>query len=145
MNIVKRRSHAYPVSSIWDDFFGKNWLDLAKPAFSDHSLPAVNIKESDVDFSLELAVPGMSKDDFKIEVENDRMSVSAEHEANKKEEDEKYTRQEFSFQSFKRSFQLPKSANADKIKANYAEGLLKITIPKREEAKLKPSRFIEVG
>ncbi len=109
------------------------------------TLPAVNIKESKEDYQVEVAAPGMNKDDFKIELENNFLVISSEKEDKKEEEGKEFTRREFSYQSFKRSFSLPKTIEDSKIKANYKDGVLKITLPKKEEAKEKPKKLITIG
>ncbi len=99
-----------------------------------HSLPAANISETDKEYKIELAVPGFKKEEVKINLENEVLSITAENKTEKEEKTKKYTRKEFSYGSFNRSFQLPKVANAEKIHAKYEDGLLKLDIPKKEEA-----------
>lgn len=96
------------------------------------------LKENDDEFLIEVAAPGMSKNDFKIEYDNGRLTISSEHrEESHKKEGEKISRREFSYQSFQRSFSVAETAvDAEKIKANYKEGILFITLPKREEIKI---------
>ena len=104
--------------------------------------PAVNIKETDNDFMVEMAIPGMDKKDFQIDLEDNILTISSE---DKEENKENYTLREYRYKSFKRSFTLPKNVvDSDHIKATYINGELKIAIPKREEAKPKPARLIEV-
>jgi HSP20 family protein len=106
----------------------------------------VNIKESTDQFEVEMAAPGMSKENFKVELNNNYLTISAE---NKKEseqkEGERYTRKEFSYSSFSRTFALPELVENDKIEAKYDNGILKISIPKREEAKPKPVKLIDIA
>lgn len=111
---------------------------LGDTFFSDrriNSVPAVNILESTDHYQIELAVPGLKKEDFKVAVEKDmlRISTSQSHETQSAEK--KYNRREFSFTSFTRAFTLPESADVDRIEASYTDGILKLTLPKREEAK----------
>ncbi|HEY1009912.1 MAG: Hsp20/alpha crystallin family protein [Daejeonella sp.] len=102
-------------------------------------VPAVNIGETESEFRIELAVPGLKKDDFKINVEKDQLSISAD----KKQEDQdnadtrKYNRREFNYNSFTRTFTLPESADQAKIQAEYTDGILFITVAKKEEAKIQ--------
>ena len=138
------KSTGIPVlPTILDDFF----RDWSSTNFSDTntSLPAVNIKEDDNSFTVEVAVPGMEKKDFHIDLEDNILTISSEKTVEDKEEKDNYTRKEYSYQSFKRSFTLPKNVvDSDKIAAQYKNGELIIAIPKREEAKPKPVRLIEV-
>lgn len=129
--------------SVFDDFM----RDWSTTNFSDTntSLPAVNIKENDNEFIVEVAVPGMDKNDFKIDLENDILTISSEKVNNNQEKKDNYTRREYSYQSFKRSFTLPKNiVDSNKIKAKYTAGELIIEIPKKEEAKPIPARLIEI-
>ncbi len=98
-------------------------------------MPAVNIKEDNDGFNVEMAAPGMKKDDFKVDLDNNLLTISAEKESedNEKDDEGNYTRREFNYQSFKRTFTLPDAAQADKIKATYKEGVLTINIPKKEK------------
>ena len=138
------KSTGIPVlPTILDDFF----RDWSTTNFSDTntSLPAVNIKEDDNAFTVEVAVPGMEKKDFHIDLEDNILTISSEKTVEDKEVKDNYTRKEYSYQSFKRSFTLPKNVvDSDKIAAQYKNGELIIAIPKREEAKPKPARLIEV-
>ena len=109
------------------------------------NLPAVNIKENEKDFELELAIPGRKKEDFNIEVDDHVLTISAETKSEENVKEENYTRKEFSYESFKRSFTLPETVNEDKINAAYEDGVLKFTLPKKEEALPKPKRMIEIG
>ena len=99
-----------------------------------HALPAANVSETDKEYKIELAIPGFKKEEVKINLENEVLSVTAESKTEKEEKTKKYTRKEFSYGSFSRSFQLPKAANSEKIQAKYEDGLLKLEIPKKEEA-----------
>ncbi len=101
------------------------------------SLPAVNIREDEKAFYLELAVPGMDKKDLRIEVKDDVLTISSEHKEEKNEDLEGYKRREFSYSSFCRSFYLPEDVNGENIGAAYKDGILNVTIPKLEEEKKK--------
>lgn len=134
--------------SLFDDWFSRDLLDWNNSNFSNTgtTLPAVNVKETAETFEVEMAAPGMKKEDFKVELNNNILTISSE-QRNEREEKEKdnYTRKEFSYQSFQRSFQLSREAvDADNIKAKYENGVLHLTIPKREEVKQKPSRLINI-
>jgi HSP20 family protein len=101
-------------------------------------VPAVNISETENGYQVELAVPGLKKEDFKINVDKNILNVSAENKAaaNESNENKKYNRIEYSYSTFTRSFTLPESVDHSKIDAGYTDGILRITIPKKEEAKL---------
>ncbi len=148
--LIKNRRNFFPeLPSIFDDFITRDWFQPTTPnRYTGNTLPAVNVKETASSFELEVAVPGMSKNDFKVELDNNVLVISAEHE-NKKEDKDKegnYTRREFSYQSFSRTFSLPERiVEGDKIEAKYNDGILHIVIPKREEAKVKPLKQIQVS
>jgi HSP20 family protein len=105
--------------------------------------PAVNIAETDNQFEIDLAVPGLSKEDIKINLDKNVLSVSADKKTETVDENKKFTKREYSFNSFSRSFNLPESADQSKIEADYTAGILKLTITKKEEAKFQ-SREIAV-
>jgi len=116
------------------DFFGKRFTD-----------PAANIIENNESFQLEIAAPGLVKDDFKINLDNNILTISAEIEDEKREEGKNYSRKEFYYGSFSRSFTLPKTIDLDKIKADYDNGILKIALPKKEEAKVEMKKEIKIS
>lgn len=138
------KSKGVPVlPTMFDDFF-RDW-NTSNFSTTNTSLPAVNIKENENEFTVEVAVPGMDKKDFQIDLDNDVLTISSEKKTENEKTKYNYTRREYSYQSFKRSFNLPKNVvDSDKIKATYKNGELSIVIPKREEAKPKPARLIEV-
>ena len=152
MSLVKRNKNLLPsFSRIWDDddFFNRSLTNWGLSNFSDagSTLPAVNIRETEDSYEVEMAAPGMNKEDFKIELDNNLLTISSEkteeHEDNGKE---KYSRKEFSYQSFQRSFNLPKEVvDEEKIEAHYKNGVLHLTIPKKEQAKQKPPRKIQIA
>jgi len=109
-------------------------------------IPAANIKETNDAFLIDLAVPGLKKEDFNIQVENNMLRISANKQTETQSEDSniKIHRYEFSFHTFERSFRLPKSADGDKISASYTDGVLQLNIPKREEAKPKAPKIIQI-
>jgi len=116
------------------DFFGKRFSD-----------PAANIIESNDAFMLDIAAPGMKKDDFKINLENNILNISAEFEDQKREEGKNYTRKEFYYGSFSRAFTLPKTIELELIKADYEDGILKITLPKKQDAKVEMKKEIRIS
>lgn len=149
METLIRGNSIFPsVNTFFDDVFSKNMFDWNEKNFSSlgSTLPSVNMKETDSEMKIELAAPGMNKEDFKIEIDNDILSISCEKEEHKTEEnkDERYTRKEFSYQSFCRSFTLPDNLKKDEIEASYKDGLLHVTIMKNKEAKSKSTKLIPV-
>jgi len=133
--------------SIWDNFFNNDLFNWESNfANTGNSMPAVNIKETGDSFLVEMAAPGMEKKDFKVELDGNALTISSEKQNESEEkEGENYSRKEFNYQSFYRTFHLPKEVvNSDKIKAKYENGLLRLEIPKREEAKQKPVRLIDI-
>lgn len=143
MQLISRKPQAWP--SLFDEFFKHDLLGGTQGLTS--QVPAVNIVEDETGFTLELAAPGMKKEDFNIEVDQDVLTISNERSEERNEEDEKrnYSRREFYYSSFKRAFNLPETVNSDAISANYDEGILTLSIPKKEEALPKPKRMIEIG
>lgn len=135
--------------SLFDDFVTRDFFNLpVRNAFKMGSVPAVNIRETDGAFNLEMAIPGMDKKNFKVEVENDLLTISAnqENKIEEKGDDGKYTRKEFSYQSFKREFRLPEnSVNESEISANYKDGILHVTVPKKETTNTKALREISIS
>ena len=99
------------------------------------SVPAVNISESNEEYHIELAAPGLKKEDFKVAVERDMLTISTEQRTENNTEGKVYNRREYSYSAFIRSFTLPESANVEQIQAAYTDGVLKLNIPKKEEAK----------
>ena len=131
--VKSNNNHYTELPSIFDDFSVLRNLfqqGVSKPV---NSLPAVNVKETETAYDLELAAPGLSKEDFKIDVDGQSLIISAEKETQKEEKENTYTRKEFSYSSFKRSFNLPERVAADKITAKYTDGVLLLNIPKAEQ------------
>ncbi|MEO3408544.1 Hsp20/alpha crystallin family protein [Mucilaginibacter sp. CAU 1740] len=128
-------------------FFSDVFDSLINDSFLSDKLiarvPAVNIAETENEFHIELAVPGLKKEDFKINIDKNVLSVAAEKKAENVEEGKKFSKREYSYNSFVRSFTLPESADQSKIEADYTDGILKLTVAKREEAKFQ-SREIAV-
>jgi len=120
------------LSDIFDDLERRFY----SPFRNDGFIPAANIKENEKSFDIEIAVPGMKKEDFKINLENNVLTISSEKEEEKNEEKKNYTRKEFVYGSFSRSFTLPKIVETEQINAVYENGILNIQLPKKEEAKV---------
>ena len=151
MSII-RRNNQFPsmsTTSLFDDLFSRDLLNwgLNNNSVTNTTIPAVNIKENKDSFDVELAAPGMRKEDFKVELDGNQLTISSEHRTEEEPSDNsRYTKREFSYQSFQRTFQLPKDVvDADKIEARYENGLLHLVIPKKEEAKQKPPRMIKIS
>lgn len=135
------------VPALFDDFFKpwNEWFDndnifLGRTV----RIPSVNITENKDEYNVSLAVPGMKKDDFKIDVSGNMLTISCEKDETKEENDKKYTRKEYSYSSFSRSFTLPDEVNREKIDAKYDVGLLTISLPRKEEAKKFTAKQIAV-
>lgn len=146
--LVKTNSNRnLPTWSHWlDDFFNR---DLSA-VFTDNfnvgiTLPKVNIKESADAFTVEMAAPGLKKSDFHITLDDQLLSISTETKEESEVKEENYTRREFGYSSFKRSFTLPESVNDEKINASYKEGILTVLLPKKEESKQKPTKNIKIS
>ena len=135
--------------SLFDKFFEGNMMDWNNwnYAGTNSTLPAVNVAENKDEYKIDVAAPGMTKGDFKLNYENGRLTITSEKKNEKEEKDgDVVTRREFSYQSFQRSFTVPESiVNADKISAKYDNGILHVTLPKREEVKPKPAKEIKIS
>lgn len=128
-------------NDIFNDFFG----NVVTPDLRSGSVPQVNIRETAEGYHLEMAAPGLAKDDFKISIENDVLTVSGEKKKETTEKSEKYTRKEFAYNTFMRSFTLPEMVDTEKISARYENGIMTVDLPKKEEAKPKSPREIQIG
>ena len=140
MRIVKyNNNNVFPslMNEFFNDDFGLNFFNR------NYSVPSVNSIENNDSFEIDLAVPGMKKEDFSIEL-NDKVLVISSESSNNIEND-KMRLNEFNYSSFQRSFRVPHSVDQDKIKANYKNGILKIKLPKRKESISKPNRVINIG
>jgi HSP20 family protein len=147
-SLVKTNGNLFPaIPSLLDDLFGRGWRNssMADWRTSDSTLPAVNVRELDDAYMIEVAAPGMKRKDFTVEMENNVLTISSKHEDSHEEKDGDYTRREFSYQSFHRSFTLPQDrVNGEDVKARYVDGILRITVPKTKTAKAKPAKQIAV-
>lgn len=141
MSVAKRNNLVFP--ALMNEIFKPDWFGGLETVAN--NLPPVNIKENEADYELQLSVPGRTKEDFIIEIDKDVLTVSTEVENEEVKKDENFTRREFSFKSFKRSFTLPNTINTENIKANYENGILSFALPKKEEALPKPKRQIELS
>ncbi|WKK64598.1 Hsp20/alpha crystallin family protein [Lutimonas zeaxanthinifaciens] len=133
-------------TSFIDELFGEEFANVKTSNFNKGiSTPKVNIKESEEAYTLDMAVPGFNKSDFVIDIEDETLSISMEVTKEDEKTEENYSRKEYGYASFKRSFSLPETVEQEKIEATYKDGILSVSIPKKEEAKPKPARKIVVG
>lgn len=139
---IRKRS-AFP--SLIDEFFGREFPGFFFDPDRNLSTPAVNIIEGKDDYRIEVAAPGLEKNDFKISLDNNMLTVSSEKELSNEEKSEQFMRREFTYASFSRSFTLPDGTDPDKIQAKHKDGILQVTIPKKEEAKDRPARQIRIS
>lgn len=144
MTLARLSNNLFP--SLIDRFFER---DLVSRNFAgeNSTMPSVNVKENENEYLIDVAAPGLKKGDFKVSYDNGRLTISSERKDEHEEKDgEKVTRREFSYQSFQRSFSVPETiVNAEKIGAKYNNGILHVTLPKREEAKPKPAKEIKIS
>jgi HSP20 family protein len=139
MNLIRKQTPF--ITSLFDDYVNQDWDFKVS---SSAGTPAVNIKELDNQFEIDLAVPGKKKSDFEIEVEEGLLSISSSMEEDQVTEKAKFTRREFSYNSFKRTFTIPDSVDPSNIEAHYSEGVLKLSLPKRKEALPQPKKLIKI-
>jgi len=132
-------------SNLIENFFDNDFPAFFNTELAKANVPSVNIKDTKDAYSIEVLAPGYSKEGFQIKVEDSILTISAEAKDEKLEEGEKFTRKEFVHTSFKRSFTLPKTIVADKIGAAYENGVLKVTLPKMEEAKAKGTIEVKIS
>jgi HSP20 family protein len=144
MSLIKRSDWPFLVNGTLlsdffdnDRFFDSDWLKK-------QSVPAVNVKENDKGFEIEVAAPGLSKKDFKITVDNGVLNISSEKKEEKEQKEKDYTRKEFSYSSFSRSFTLPENVNEEDVEANYEDGLLKLNVAKKTITHSTAKKAIEV-
>ncbi len=148
MTLVRLNQDMFPsFNGLFDNFFSTELNDWRRNNFSqdNSTLPQVNIKETKDSFEVEMAAPGMDKDNFDIQLDHQLLTIISQKESREQVENENYTKREFNYSSFQRSFHLPDSANADEISASYREGILCISIPKKEEAKPRAAKSIAIA
>ncbi len=149
MTLMRRMDY----DPVWSGLLGNFWgypgyskMERNSESSPGMQVPAVNVKENEDGYTLELAAPGMNKEDFRVEVHNNQLTLSSEKQVQTESgEGTSYSRREFGFQAFTRSFRLPEQVAQDKIEAKYVNGILSVQIPKKEEAKPKPVRSIVVS
>lgn len=150
-SLVKKNGHLTPsMPSLLNDFFADDFfrLPFAQLRSDGATLPPVNIKEVPDAFQIQVAAPGMKREDFKVELDNNILSISSERKDQSEDSDKNgnYMRKEFNYMAFERNFTLPgDQIEGDKIQARYVDGILQINVPKKEEARRKPARYIKVS
>lgn len=140
--IIRKTRHGWP--SLIDELFNDEYFPVSYDWHGGRSLPAVNITESKNDYKVEVAVPGLNKNDFKISLDENVLTISSEKEASNETREEDVLRREFSYSTFSRCFTLPETADAEKIKASHKDGVLSITIPKKEQVHT-PAKEIKIS
>ncbi len=142
MSLVKRNNILFP--TLMNEIFKPDWFGGLETA-SSGTVPSVNILEKDNGYELQLAVPGLKKEDLVVEINANVLTISAKVAETKETSEQSYTRKEFSYSNFERAFSLPKTVATDNIEASYENGILLLALPKREEALPKPKRTIEIS
>jgi HSP20 family protein len=151
MTLLRKKQNGDLMPSLTSDFFGNRFFDTDLLSFEKDffdggiKVPLANVAETSKEFKVELSAPGFKKEDFKVEIEDDALVISAEREEENEDEKKDYKRREFSYSSFSRSFQLPENISEDKINAKYDNGMLRIVIPKKEESSPKSKKAIKVS
>lgn len=151
MNVPVKRNGGMP--SLFSNFFGSSlfdrdlfdWGNELSTSRLGINVPTANVTETPKEYKLELAAPGLDRNDFKVEVDNGTLTISAEKEEEKKEKDNGYSRREYSFNSFSRSFALPENVRDSSIEARYDNGVLRIVVPKEKATPVKLARKVEVS
>lgn len=140
MNLVRKHNSPF-FPALFDEWLSNEWLPSS--TLPTKQLPAVNIQETDTSFLLELAAPGFKKEDLQVEVEKDILSISSQSDA-AAEEDAQYTRKEYGYRSFRRTFTIPESVDSKKIEAQYKEGILEVKLPKKKEMLQEAKKSIRI-
>ena len=141
MSHIRFKNSALP--SLVGEFFNRDNSEVFEH-YHNRTIPAANILEKQDGFEIHLVAPGLKKENFSINLDENTLTISYKEEEKKEEEDEKFTRKEFRISSFKRSFNLNQLIDSENISATYVDGILKLSLPKKEEAKPKPERLIEI-
>jgi len=145
MTLIKKHQPATKLfPSFFDDIFTRDFFESPIAPIIRKQVPSVNIKENEKSFTLELAAPGMKKEDFNVHIEEDVLVLSAIHEEENENNEKEYTYREFRHSSFERRFTMPKSVNKEAISAQYEDGILKVELPKMEPEKNGNKRSIQV-
>jgi HSP20 family protein len=152
MKTLVKRDGLFPslesksMNNFFDDFITKDLFDWTDRNFAalGSNLPSVNLKETDTKIEVELAAPGMKREDFKVEIDNDILMISSEKEEEKEEKKDNYLRREFNYQSFSRTFSLPDTIDENKIEATYKDGILHVVVAKKEGMKKRTLKTIPI-
>jgi len=144
MTLLRTYHPAFSMPNLVNKFFNMDPAEFFGNDNLNFSLPAINVSETDDAYRIELAAPGLTKKDFKVNLDNDLLTIEATNENEKVDKTDNYVRKEFDFTSFKRSFTIPEDVDAEKLNAVYENGILNLTLPKKEEAKVKPAREIKI-
>lgn len=146
MSTLVKSNGFTPATDFFDDFLTKDFFDWTrKPARLASTMPPVNIAETNDEYVIELAAPGKQKADFKVELDQEVLEISVPHEDKAQDENLSYSLREFNYGHFHRSFNLPNTVNTEKIEASYRDGILRVVVPKKDEAKKKPARSIKIS
>jgi HSP20 family protein len=143
MALIKRSDRPLLGGSLLSDFFDDDRF-FNSPWLSGQNIPAVNVKENDKNFEIELAAPGYNKNDFNVLMEDGVLTISAERKQEEEKKEDKYTRREFGYTSFTRSFHLPKNVNENDVKASFENGVLKLMINKKNTEQSNPKKSIQI-
>jgi HSP20 family protein len=145
MSLIKSKP-AFTAPSVITDFFNDGFFNNELSNFPlTRWVPNANVRETSDEYIVELAAPGLEKNEFKVEVQEDLVTIEGQHEEDREESNEEYHRKEFKTTSFKRSFRLPQSIVSDAVDAKYNQGILKLTLPKREEAKSIGKKLVKIS
>lgn len=142
MTLVKFNNKTRNTAPYFNNVFDSLFSDALNKNYGVNKVPHVNIYEGANEYKIELAAPGLSKEDFKIDLKKDNLSVWVEKKAENTDVQKDYTRKEFEYSSFARSFVLPEGIDADQITAAYTDGILTITVGKKDEAKLTHKEIV---
>lgn len=143
MSLIKWRDRTLPTANTFFDNFFRDDDGFFPTVVRDRTVPAVNVSEDEKSFKVELAAPGMTREDFHVEVERNMLIIRSEKEEKKEEEEKNWTKKEYNYTSFERSFWMPENVLANKVSAAYKDGILTITLPKKE-VEVKQTKAIEV-
>ena len=145
MTLVRTQSSRDRFQDLFDDLLAPEFYLRGRSISPQVSLPKINIKEGDNAYVLEVAAPGIAKEDFNIQLEDGLLTVSSQKKEEKEEENKKYYKREFSHQTFKRSFRLPENVDAENITANYVDGVLSVQVPLAQKAKEDQPKLIQIS
>lgn len=145
MKLITRSSMPVnPLGELFENFFNRD-MDFLGNGKNALRHPSVNVIETETDYQMEVAAPGMNKSDFNLSLDDNLLTISAETKSESEKTEKNYTRREFSFSNFKRSFHLPDNINTEKIDASYKDGVLNITLPKMVEEKKDKNKVIKIS